>query len=294
MAEHDKEERLPGNNVTINLSPLRIVGSKKKLIQKHDLMAYFPECVAYKRFNEVKNRAINHRRVYAEIFCGSAILFFNLEPTPLYAILNDIDHEIFNFWNVLHTKYDEFIKELQYSWCGQDWVEKFSIRTDDVGRALFFYIKNRFSNIIQVPGKFPKEMEFGNWKAKMDKSRLQIWNYSYKEALEKLNKMEYKENDNCMEFLIYEDPPYYGTESFYKGKFTVQDHDILAKMNHESTHHVILTYNDCPEVRELYKDWHVKELENFTTFKWKYQNELLLSNKPFVNRNKKALDVKLF
>jgi len=248
-------------------------------------MNYFPDCKNFKRFNEVKGKRINHRRVYVELFAGSAIMFFNLDPLPLYAILNDIDHDIFNFWNVILDKYEDFIKELKFSWCGQDWIEKYRGRTDDVGRALFFYIQNRFSNIIQVPGKFPKEIEFNNWKAKMDKSRLQIWNYNYKDALERLNKMEYNENDNCMEFLIFEDPPYYGTESFYKSSFTVKDHEILAKFNHETTHHVILTYNDCPLIRELYNDWNVIELDCYSTFKWQYNKELLFSNKSLVKKS---------
>jgi DNA adenine methylase len=113
-----------------------------------------------------------------------------------------------------------------------------------------------------------------------------VWNDDYKVAFEKLNKMAFQENDNCMEFLIFEDPPYYKTESFYEG-FKEQDHDILAKLNHETTHHVILTYNDCPKIRELYADWYILELKNYTTMKWQYNTELLLSNRPLVKRGEK-------
>lgn len=279
--------RLPGNNITISLSPLRIVGSKKKLIQKYDLMNYFPDCVSYKRYNEVKGKHIIHRRIYVELFAGSAVLFLNLDPVPLYAILNDVDHDIFNFWNVIKEKYDEFIKELEFTWCGQDWIDKFTKRDDDVGRAIFFYVKNRFSNIIQLPVRFPKQIEFNDWKKRLDRARLQIWNYDYKDALSKLNKMEYLENDNSMEFLIFEDPPYHGTESFYGSGFKEEDHRTLAKLNHESTHHIILTYNDSPLIRELYKDWYCIEMDNYTSFKVQYNKELLLSNKPLMKKQSK-------
>ena len=279
-------------------SPLRSIGSKKRLIQKHDLMKYFPRCVTYKHWNEEHTRMINHRRVYVELFCGSAITFFNLDPTPTFVILNDINHDIFNFWNVIATQYDDFIKELKYTWIGQDWLDKYEARTDDVSRAIAFYIRNRRENIIDVPMDFPKEPKFEQWKAIMDRSRLKIWNLDYKDAMAKLNKMTFKKNDNCMEFLLFEDPPYAGQERFYGTDFNEKDHEILANLNHESTHDIIITYGDNEYIRELYSDWYIVELKNYTTMKWKYNTELLLSNHPLTKRdeikNKKGTDMKLF
>jgi len=275
-------ERLPGNNITITRSPLRSIGSKGRLIQKHDLMQYFPECKAWKHWNADKTKMIVHRRAYMELFAGSATMFFNLEPEPLYAILNDLDHDIFNFWNVMATKYDAFINELKFTWCGDDWIGKYETREDDVGRAMWFYLTNRYENVLKVPVIFPKEIHFDDWKARLDRCRLQVWNLDYKAAMEKVNKMAFKEDENCMEFLVYQDPPYVGTEDFYAASFTEKDHHVLAGLNHACTHHVIITYNDCPLVRELYADWHVLELSNYTHFKNMYNTELLLSNRPFM------------
>lgn len=277
-------ERLKGNNITIETSPLRIVGSKRRLIQLHGLMDYFPECKNKTFYLDGVKK--NHRRYYVELFAGGAIMFFNLDPTPNFAILNDINHDIFNFWNVIATRYEEFRKEIEFTWCGQDWINKYEGKQDDVSKAILFYLRNRMENIVKIPIEFPKEIKFDDWKAKMDKCRLHVWNDDYKIAFEKLNKMAFQENDNCMQFLMFEDPPYYKTESFYEG-FKEQDHEILARFNHETTHHVILTYNDCPKIRELYADWYVLELKNYTTMKWRYNTELLLSNRPLVNRGEK-------
>lgn len=279
--------RLPGNNITINRSPLRSIGSKGRLIQKHNMMDYFPPCIAWKHWNADKTKRIIHRRTYVELFCGSATVFFNLDPEPLYAVLNDANHNIFNFWNVIATKYDEFIKELEYTWCGEDWIEKFSKRQDEIGMAMVFYIRNRYENLIRVPVVFPKEVQFTDWKARLDHCRLHVWNLDYKAAMAKIDKNTFKQDDNCMEYLIYEDPPYVGTEDFYTG-FNDHDHDVLAKINHETTHHVLLTYNDCEKVRDLYKDWHVAEMQNYSHFKTAYNTELLLSNRPIKARDLKT------
>jgi site-specific DNA-adenine methylase len=141
-----------------------------------------------------------------------------------------------------------------------------------------FYIRNCFSNIIPTPVEFPKE--FTAWKERIEASRTQIWNVDGIEALKSLNSVEYEDGTNTTEYQVYEDPPYVGTEGFYsKKKF---DHAALARVNHETTHRVILSYNDCRIVRELYADWNVVELESYSNMKKERNVELLLSNRPLV------------
>lgn len=287
-------DKLQGDNCSITRSPLRSVGSKGRLIQNYNLMDYFPKVYSYHFLND-KGVEITHRRIYVELFCGSAIMFFNLDPTPLRAVLNDSNNEIFNFWTVIKNKHDDFIKELEYTWCGQSWIDELASRTDAVGRALSFYVRNRYSNLFTIPERFPKEVDFSDWKEKMDKCRLHVWNLDYKDALERINKMKFKEKEFCNEFLIFEDPPYHGTESFYKKEFTDKDHETLARLNHETTHNVILTYNDDPFIRELYKDWHLIELKNYTKLRNKYNDEIMLSNRPLIRkqRNKQGMQQKV-
>ncbi len=54
--------------------------------------------------------------------------------------------------------------------------------------------------------------------------------------------------------LIYLDPPYYhkGSVCYEKG-FSPADHQRLADMLRSSIHHWVLSYDDCPEIRGLYR-----------------------------------------
>ena len=292
-----KNDKLAGDNNTITRSPLRFIGSKLMLIQKYRLCEFFPQTCGHHAV--VENGKINRHEysAYVEVFCGSAVLFFNLDPAPRYAILNDINKDIYNFWHVIRYNCDQFMKELEYTWNGDDWVDEYSTRNDDVAKAIVFYINNRRGEFIKgSPTKFYKD--FSPWKKKLDDSYTRIWPYDYKKALNIINAPKNKNRgsgSSMLIYIVYEDPPYYGTECVYEhGSFTLKDHYILSKMNHESTSMIFLSYNDCPQVRELYKDWHILELEMFNKRKEETRKELFLSNRPLVRHVKEAENKKTF
>jgi len=55
--------------------------------------------------------------------------------------------------------------------------------------------------------------------------------------------------------LLYCDPPYYGASAYRRGipPFTEASHEDLAKLLREIEGKWLLTYNDHPRIRELYK-----------------------------------------
>lgn len=71
-----------------------------------------------------------------------------------------------------------------------------------------------------------------------------------------------KEYDD-KEALFYLDPPYVGTENYYKNTkgFGLKEHKLLARYLKGIKAKFMLSYNDCALVRELYKDFHIKELK---------------------------------
>lgn len=278
-----------GNTVTINRSPLRWIGSKSRLIQKNQLWEYFPARIGHSF--ELRQNGVSYSMysIYLELFAGSSVMFFNLSPPPLVAVINDINDELYNFWNVIKNNFEELQKQIAYTWNGDSWLEEFEGKTDPVSRAIAFYIRNRRGSFIQGnPAEFYKDFTF--WKQRMDKARLAIWHKDYKEVMAIIDRPRGKNRGSGHSewvYVIYQDPPYYGTESVYRDiKFTFNDHDNLAKLNHASRHWIILTYNDCPQVRELYKDWYLIELQNYYKMKNEYRCELLLSNRPLVRRKK--------
>jgi DNA adenine methylase len=61
--------------------------------------------------------------------------------------------------------------------------------------------------------------------------------------------------DTSSSALIYCDPPYYGQgNNSYQCGFTLEDHKRLAGLLQETPHQWVLSYDDCPEIRQLY-DW---------------------------------------
>lgn len=69
-------------------------------------------------------------------------------------------------------------------------------------------------------------------------------------------------DNNLSKSLIYLDPPYYvkGNELYQFG-FTIDDHIRLSNCLKNSEHIWLLSYDDCPEIRELYSWANIEELE---------------------------------
>lgn len=74
-------------------------------------------------------------------------------------------------------------------------------------------------------------------------------------------------NDNTCDAIIYLDPPYFikGNDLYQHG-FTENDHSRLADYLKKTKHRWVLSYDDCPEVRQYY-DWaNIEEIDgvNYT------------------------------
>jgi DNA adenine methylase len=77
--------------------------------------------------------------------------------------------------------------------------------------------------------------------------------------------------------LIFLDPPYYlkNQECHYAHGFSKQDHERLANACKKTPHSFFLTYDDCPEIRDLYRWANIFELE----FIYRLDNSKDSSNK---------------
>ena len=96
---------------------------------------------------------------------------------------------------------------------------------------------------------------------------------------EKIIKLQDKKNT-----IFYLDPPYYETESYYKNvNFTKEDHIRLYNVLLSIESKFILSYNDCDFIRDLYKDFNIKEVNRFSNFttstnEQKRYKELIITN----------------
>lgn len=256
-------------------SPLSIAGSKYSMLKHQGLKYYIP-------------RMTDNHYVFFDLFMGTGIMFFNVQCVS--AILNDIDDEIFNFWNVVldDTTYPIFMKELDKVWVGKAWYEKYIQQPDSISQAIAFYIRNRnnYSGVESKeitfdrakPKPFPKDLT--RWKQKMDHTYLQIWNKDFREALTIINRQKTHDREK---YFIFEDPPYVSDKlQFYKHKFVEQDHRDLSELNHQSPHQILMTNEDHPLNWELYADWYIEKIDcqYFMNKNKTNGTELLISNQP--------------
>lgn len=78
------------------------------------------------------------------------------------------------------------------------------------------------------------------------------------------------------------DPPYLGTAG-YAEKFTLEDHIKLRDTLKNISGRFLLTINDCDEIRDLYKDFHIQEtrvaysISRESTARKEYE-ELIITN----------------
>ncbi len=208
---------------------------------------------------------------YCEPFFGGGSVYFLLKGMApnMYAFLGDIDAELMNFWKVAVTRTKEF-HDLTIS-CPHDenllhWFYNTKFDEDDeLMRAFAFYYIGKASlygkGTISVPtiktgsgNQFagPARREFLSLTKAMTNTTL--LNKDFSDIID--TAIKYKDDT-----VIYCDPPYYGTEFYYKDNvFGEKEHIRLReKLN---GYNFVCSYNDCSFIRELYKDCEIVDLES--------------------------------
>lgn len=251
------------------VGPLAYLGGKNRVAKK--IIALIPE-----------------HTCYIEPFCGGAQVFFHKEPSKV-ELLNDLDKEIFNFLRVCQMHYEELLRYLRYCIVSRKWFDLFEKTLPetltDVQRAgRFLYLqKNCYGGLI-VRRNFAASVQDGS-------------NYN-PEALPELIRKTHERLLNvqleCLPYqdivrkydrpfsFFYLDPPYFG-KPFYKFNFEEKDYVELAGRLKKLKGKFLLSLNDTPEIRRIFRDFKIKSLEMTYSSQRKpgkkYQ-ELLIANYP--------------
>lgn len=272
-------------------SPLRYPGGKSRAIKF--LQDYIP-----KDFEEYRE----------PFFGGGSVGLYLLQNmrhsaiSPLYReakfYANDINYDLYCFWQILKMDSRTLIQEIQKikdSFTnGRELYNLLLTRRDgnlsDFQRAVDFFVLNRisFSGTIDCGGYSQKAFESRFTQSCIE--RLKDMGNVIQKNIE-FSAQDYeiliqKEGNNVFIFL---DPPYYSTT---KSKLYGKKGDLHTSFNHErlcevlksTKHRFLLTYDDSKFVRELYKDFYIKEwnlqygMNNFKQENAGLGKELLISN----------------
>ncbi len=127
------------------------------------------------------------------------------------------------------------------------------VEQTDVKRATAYYKLLRYS--FNANGD-----TFGGRKCDVRRFFVDIWAFSYKFRDVTIENKDFealiKQYDRPLAF-IYCDPPYYDAEDFYAVGFPKEYHDRLRDTLKSAEGYVMVSYNNCPEIVELYQDFYI-------------------------------------
>lgn len=261
------------------------VGGKKSL--RDEIIARFPS--SYER--------------YIEVFGGGGWVLFHKEPGK-FEVYNDFNPNLANLFRCVRDKPDELVDELRYTLNSRTDFEyirnAIKTKTDlpDIKRAAYFYQLIRISYASGLDS-------FGGQPHSMWNNFPLIYN-----ACKRLQKVIIENKDfeklimqyDRPESFFYCDPPYYNTENYYDDVgFTKKDHVRLANALSNMKGKFLLSYNDCPEVRELYSKPGIiiESTLRLSNIAQRYEGgkqyaELLIANYDTVSNFNSSLQTSLF
>jgi DNA adenine methylase len=191
---------------------LRRLGNKQKIakeIQKH-----FPQ-----------------HRIYIEPFFGAGGMFFN-KPKANYNIVNDIDNDVFNLFNVATNNRNELKEAFKlmpiHAGLLDYWKE--NEETDTIKKALRFIFLSNFTYLgtgqqmrfTATKNEYPENFEYLLDATAKYLFGVQFGNTDFRKFIKDISFQTDGRNDEA-KTLIYADPPYISTNDNYSHSFTEQD-----------------------------------------------------------------------
>lgn len=228
-------------------------------------------------------------KIYAEPFLGMGGIFLRRAKRPRVEAINDINCEIINLFRMVE-KYPDYLADmLKFKLCSRAEF-KLMLATPpqlltELERAVrYLYIqKNSFGGKTQ-------HQAFGiniDGRCRFDNNKLASAVYQLNQRLqgvyvECLPYQDFIIRYDRTETLFYLDPPYWNSENEYgKGKFSKADFDNLATLLKDIKGKFIMSLNDVPEIRAIFKDFYIKEVQtrySMHSFKKPVASEVLISN----------------
>lgn len=191
---------------------------------------------------------------YVEVFGGGGWVLFH-KPPGKFEVYNDFNPNLANLYRCVRDCPDELCQELTYTLNSRtdfDYIrEVLHSKTviPDIKRAAYFYqvIRESYASGLDSFGAQPHNMRNNFPLIEEASRRLQTVVVENKD-FEKLIRQYDRPNT-----IFYADPPYYNTEDYYEDVgFTREDHMRLRNALMPIQGKFLLSYNDCPEIRELY------------------------------------------
>lgn len=198
-------------------------------------------------------------RRYIEVFGGAAWVLFGKEKRGV-EIYNDVNSNLVNLYRCVKYHPEALQKELDGILMSRElffeYIQKIDGLTDIQKAARFFVaIKESYGASLDSFGVRPKNMFKAVEFLRIASERLNmvvIENLDFEHLIH-----TYDREDS----LFYLDPPYYDAESYYPDRFLPEDHIRLKKTLDGIKGKFLLSYNFCPEIMDLYREYKIMEVD---------------------------------
>lgn len=226
---------------------------------------------------------------YCEVFAGAAWLLFKKQESQV-EIINDINTDLITLYRVVKHHLEEFVRYLKWILVARDEFARFKIEAPesltDIQRAVRFYylLRAGYGGKVYKPSfninttrrsgfnllRLEEELSAVHWRL----SHVYIENKPYYKLIEQHDKPH---------TFFYIDPPYRGFEDCYgPGIFSREDFSVLGTQLAGIQGKFILSINDVPEIRQLFRSFNIESVKTSYTAaggdKRKTVGELLIKN----------------
>ena len=207
-------------------------------------------------------------------------------------MINDLDGDLINFWRIVRDHHEELIQSFDYTLCSREVFNEYRARFEtstydnDIQRAHIFYYLNKST----FGGRMNTTLAFGVNKGK-DRQHLRMENVEsiIRQCYERIKNvviehLSYQDilqrYDHATSFFFL-DPPYRTGKQYRPGSFSDEDYQFFADQCRNLKGKFLLTINDDPFIRDLFKEFNFIEREvNYTLniSVQKKSKELIITN----------------
>ncbi len=215
-----------------------------------------------------KIEQIQHK-IYAEPFVGMGGIFLRRTQIPKAEIINDINGELVNLYRIVRRYPNTLYKETEFMFASRQEFERLlktqpETLTDIERAARFLYLQNQafggkvtgqsFGVSIDRPARF----DF----VKLNDRIRAVGERLASVTIERQDFETFIKRYDTKDTLFYLDPPYWGNETDYgKGVFTRADFERLRDCLTGIKGRFILSLNDTPQVKELFKNFTIEQTD---------------------------------
>jgi DNA adenine methylase len=232
---------------------------------------------------------------YVEPFMGAAHVFFRRERPAKSEVLNDLNGDLVTLFRVLQHHLEEFMRHFKWALVSRDEFYRLDRQppdtlTDIQRAARFYYLQKlsfagrNWSRAFRTKTDGPPQLNLLRLEEELSQvhlrlARVQIEHLPWADCVQRYDREH---------TFFYLDPPYHGVEDYYgKGLFERGEFEQLAKVLAGLKGRFLLSLNDTPEVRAIFRRFHVRTVSQRYPSGSHSPNhvdrvtELLISDRPF-------------